>query len=303
MNFIRLAPGVGSEKLAVALGTFDGVHTGHRRIIATAKNQSTVQGIDTAVLIFSASPHGAENILPLRDRLAEFKALGVNLAVVCDFAELKNQSPKDFFEEILIDTLDAAAVFAGYNYRFGAGAAGDTALLECLAAENGIVCGVTPCVEIDGAPISSSRIRALLTAGDIAAANRLLGYTYYLRGEVLHGKRLGRTLGMPTVNQEFHAGCVIPAHGVYYTETEVDGEWLPSVSNVGVRPTVSDAGTVDLETHILDYDGDLYGKTVTVRFCARGRAEARFASVEALREVVAGDIAAARAYFAKEGCG
>lgn len=301
MDFVQLAPGVGSEGLSVALGTFDGVHIGHRRIIVAAKNQSTVQGTDTAVLIFSSSPHGAGCILPLRDRLAEFKALGVNLAVVCDFDELKNQSPEDFFDEILVDTLDAKAVFAGYNYRFGAGAAGDTALLCRLSAACGIVCGITPCVEIDGAAVSSSRIRALLVQGDVAEANRLLGYTYYLRGEVLHGKRLGRTLGMPTINQTFDAGCVIPARGVYYTETEIDGVRFPSVSNVGVRPTVSSDGTVDLETHILDYDGDLYGKTVTVRFAARGRAETKFESAETLRDVVKGDIAAARAYFAKEG--
>lgn len=301
MDFVQLAPGVGSAGLSVALGTFDGVHIGHRRIIAAAKEQSTAQGTDTAVLIFSSSPHGAGCILPLRDRLSEFKALGVNLAVVCDFAELQNQSPDDFFGQILVDTLNAKAVFAGYNYRFGAGAAGDAALLGRLAAARGIVCGVTPRVEIDGAAVSSSRIRALLEKGDVAAAKRLLGYAYYLRGEVLHGKRLGRTLGMPTINQSFGAGCVIPARGVYYTETEIDGARFPSVSNVGVRPTVSSDGAVDLETHILDYGGDLYGRTVTVRFSARGRAETKFESAEALRDAVKEDIAAARAYFAKEG--
>lgn len=302
MNFVHLAPGAGSTRgLVVALGTFDGVHVGHRAIVAAAKKESTVLGTDTAVLIFSASPHGAGCILPLGDRLREFRALGVNLAVVCDFDELRTLTPEAFVSEILIDKLGAAAVFAGYNYRFGAKAAGDTERLRALCAEQGVACHVTPCVELDGAPVSSTRIRALLAAGDVEAANRLLGYTYYLRGEVLHGKALGRTLGMPTVNQRFADGCVVPAHGVYYTTVETDGAILPAVTNVGTRPTVSAGEAVDAETHILHYDGDLYGKTVTVRFLARGRAETKFADAEALRTAVMRDIAAAAAYFEREG--
>ena len=132
-------------------------------------------------------------------------------------------------------------------------------------------------------------------------ADVLLGYRYYLRGEVLHGKQLGRTLGMPTVNQRFADGCVTPAHGVYYTTAEIDGRIYPAVSNVGTRPTVSTGDAVDLETHILHYSGDLYGKTVTVRFHAHGRAETKFADVAALRDAVMRDIAAAAAYFEREG--
>ncbi len=302
MNFVHLAPGVGSTRgLVVALGTFDGVHVGHRAIVAAAKKESTVLGTDTAVLIFSASPHGAGCILPLDDRLREFRALGVNLAVVCDFEELRTLTPEAFVSEILLGKLGAAAVFAGYNYRFGAKAAGDTDRLRALCAAHGITCGVTPCVELDGAPVSSTRIRALLAAGDVEAANRLLGYRYYLRGEVLHGKQLGRTLGMPTINQRFADGCITPAHGVYYTTAEIDGRIYPAVSNVGTRPTVSAGNAVDLETHILHYDGDLYGETVTVRFHARGRAETKFADVTALRDAVMHDIAAAAAYFEREG--
>ena len=148
----------------MALGTFDGVHVGHRAIVAAAKKESTALGTDTAVLIFSASPHGAGCILPLGDRLREFRALGVNLAVVCDFDELRTLTPEAFVSEILIDKLGAVAVFAGYNYRFGAKAAGDTERLRALCAAQGVACHVTPCVELDGAPVSSTRIRALLAA-------------------------------------------------------------------------------------------------------------------------------------------
>lgn len=302
MELIHLAPGVGGERgLVVALGTFDGVHIGHRAILSAAKQKSTALGTDLAVLIFSASPHGAACILPLCDRLAEFRALGVNLAAVCDFSELRTLAPTAFVTDILLDRLGAVAVSAGYNYRFGAQAAGDTDLLAAVCAARGVSCAITPCVCLDGAPVSSTRIRALLAAGEVEAADRLLGYRYYLRGEVLHGKQLGRTLGMPTINQRFSDGRVIPAHGVYYTTAEIDGAVFPAVSNVGTRPTVSTDGAVDLETHILHYSGELYGRTVTVRFHARGRVETRFADAQALGTAVMRDIAAAEAYFEREG--
>lgn len=302
MKLIQLAPGIGGARgLVVALGTFDGVHIGHRAILSAAKQKSTALGTDLAVLIFSASPHGAACILPLEDRLTEFRALGVNFAAVCDFAELRALAPTAFITDVLLDRLGAVAVCAGYNYRFGANAAGDAKLLCAVCASHGVSCDITPCVQIDGAPISSTRIRALLAAGDVETANRLLGYRYYLRGAVLHGNRLGRTLGMPTVNQRFAYGGVIPAHGVYYTTAVIDGAVFPAVSNVGTRPTVATDGAVNLETHILHYSGDLYDKTVTVRFHARGRAETRFADTQALGAAVLRDIAAAEAYFERVG--
>lgn len=287
-------PDVGS---CVALGMFDGVHLGHRQILAAAKNKSTELAVPTSVLLFSSSPHAAKEILPLSDRLSELAAAGADLAFVYDFAEIRDLLPEAFVRNVLADTLHARAVFAGYNYTFGARAAGDSALLARLCAENGIGCGITDRVEALGDAVSSTRIRALLAAGEIETANALLTYPYYLYAPVLHGKALGHTLGFATINQSFGAARALPAFGIYYTKTTVDGRTYRSVSNVGIRPTVEHTENVNLETHILDFDGDLYGKTVKVEFFGRGREEKRFDSVETLRTAVLSDCEKARKFF------
>lgn len=284
---------------SVALGMFDGVHMGHRRIITAAKNKSTELGISTSVLLFSSSPHGAPMLLPLNDRLEEIRALGVDFAYVYDFAELRDLAPEDFVKEVLTDTLHAKAAFAGYNYHFGKKASGDAEMLCTLCKASGIHCGITEEVDALGAAVSSTRIRQLLQEGDIESVNTLLTYPYYLRETVAHGKALGRKLGLPTINQKFGAR-LIPAHGIYYTKAVIDGVEYPAVSNVGVRPTVEQTDTANLETHILDFDGDLYGKTVTVRFYQKGREEMTFDTVDELKAAVDADCARARAYFAKE---
>lgn len=300
MKIISLSGAVASPNgTSVALGMFDGVHMGHRRIITAAKNKSTELGISTSVLLFSSSPHGARELLPLCDRLAEIKALGVDFAYVYDFLELRDMAPEAFVHEVLQDTLHAKAAFAGYNYHFGKKASGDADALLHLCAKQGIFCGITDRVEALGEAVSSTRIRSLLQAGDIEAANTLLTYPYYLREAVTHGKALGRTLGLPTINQSFGAR-IVPAHGIYYTKTVIDGIAYPSVSNIGVRPTVEHTDCANLETHILDFDGDLYGKTVTVRFYKKGRNEEAFDGVDALKRAVENDCACARAYFKKE---
>ena len=301
MKIISLAraDGLPKEGTSAALGMFDGVHMGHRRILTAAKNKSTELGISTSVLLFSSSPHGASELLPLCDRLHEMEKMGVHFAYVYDFAELRDKTPEEFVCEALRDTLHARAVFAGYNYRFGAKAAGDSETLLRLCGANGIACGITDRVEALGGAVSSSRIRDLLKAGDIETANALLTYPYYLRAPVEHGKALGRRLGLPTVNQTFGARHALLAHGIYYTKTLVDGRVYLSVSNVGLRPTVEQTERVNLETHILDFDGDLYGKTVTVEFYGRGRGEMQFENVDELRRAITLDCDRARAYFEK----
>lgn len=301
MKIISLAraDGLPNAGTCVALGMFDGVHMGHRRIITAAKNKSTELGISTSVLLFSSSPHGAAELLPLCDRLYEMEKLGVHFAYVYEFAELRDKTPEAFVCGALRDTLHARAAFAGYNYRFGRAAAGDSEALVRLCAENGIECAIAGRVEALGGAVSSSRIRALLQAGDIETANALLTYPYYLRAPVLHGKALGRQLGLPTINQTFGAAHAPMAHGIYYTKTIIDGRAYLSVSNVGVRPTVEHTDSVNLETHILDFDGDLYGRTVTVEFYGRGRSEMQFADVSALQQEIARDCERARTYFTK----
>ena len=286
-----------TEKYAVCLGMFDGVHMGHRRIISAAKNISTELGVSTAVLIFSSSPRGAREILALSDRLTELKNAGADFAYVYDFRELCDMSAEDFVNEELCKKLGAKALVAGFNYHFGKGGAGDSNLLCDLARKNGIKAKICEQVSFLGEPVSSTRIRALLEKGDVENANLLLTYNYYVNEPVKHGKALGRTLGMPTINQIFSPSRALLARGTYYTKTSVCGKDYISVSNVGSRPTVENGGTVNLETHILDFDGNLYGETVKVTFYGRGRGEKKFDSVEDLQNSVMLDCEKAREFF------
>jgi len=299
VDIISLAPCSAAGGASVALGMFDGVHMGHRRIISAAKNKGTERGIPTSVLLFSSSPHRAPEILPLCDRLKELEKLGVNYAYVYDFEELRGMSAEEFVSVELCKKLGAKAVFAGYNYRFGARAAGDSEMLKKLAKENSIECGITEKVEFLGESVSSTRIRALLCEGDIESANALLTYPYYICSEVLHGKELGRKLGMPTVNQRIESSRTPLARGIYYTKTTVDGREYISVSNLGVRPTVENTEQINLETHIIGFDSDLYGKTVKVSLFGKGRGEMCFADVDELRREVERDIERAVNYFKK----
>ncbi len=299
MKTVSLAPCSATGGASVALGMFDGVHMGHRRIISAAKNKGTERGIPTSVLLFSSSPHGAAEILPLCDRLCEIEKLGVNFAYVYDFDEICGLTPEEFVFGELKEKLGAKAVFAGYNYRFGARAAGNSDMLQKLAAECSMECGITEKVEYFGEGVSSTRIRALLRDGNIESANALLTFPYYIRAEVLHGKELGRKLGLPTINQQIEKTRTPLARGIYYTKTFVDGKEYISVSNLGVRPTVEDTESINLETHIIGFDGDLYGKTVKVELHGKGRGEMRFDSVDALRYEVERDCARALEFFKK----
>lgn len=299
MTRVDFTPAVPSTDggLCIALGMFDGVHLGHRQILAAAKRKSTELGLRAAVLIFSASPHGAPAIYSLDDRLRIFRAFGVETAVIYDFEELRTCPAEDFVNQALFASLHARAVFAGYNYRFGAGAAGDTGCLAKLCAGHGIFCDVVGEVKVHGAPVSSTRIRNLLSAGQVEEANRLLAEPYHLTAPVLHGKALGRTIGLPTVNQAFGRGQLIPKTGIYFTKTIVDGKAYASVSNIGVRPTVERDAPVNLETHLIDFSGDLYGRTVTVEFYHFRREERRFDTVAELTRAIAADRQASFDYF------
>ena len=284
---------------SVALGMFDGVHMGHRRIITAAKNKSTDLSIPSSVLLFSRSPRRAPMLQPLCDRLCEIEKLGIDFVYVYDFEEISHLSPEEFVKKELGERLSVRAVSAGYNYRFGKGAMGNADTLRALCAECGMLCEISDEVDFLGESVSSSRIRTLLKEGKVEAANKLLTYPYYLRAKVEHGKELGRNLGLPTINQCFDGEHAEMARGIYYTKTVIDGKPYISVSNLGVRPTVENTETVNLETHILDFDGDLYGKEVKVEFYGKGRGEICFESVEKLRSEIMRDCERAKEFFSK----
>lgn len=287
------------HRTLLCLGNFDGVHIGHRRLIAEALDLRRDWFPNAALCVFCfRMPSGdylSDSPLPhlstLSQKLALFAECGVEYAVLCDFSEIRALSPEDFVRRVLIESCNAVAAVCGFNYRFGKGGAGKPKLL-------GELLPTSICAEVrDGdETVSSTRIRRLIADGKLEDANRLLGRPFAIASPVIHGKSLGHKLGFPTINQSFPHRMLIPPHGVYVTECRVDGQCYRGVSNVGVRPTVDDHAAPNCETHLLNCNADLYGKPATVSFLKFLRAERKFDSLEELQSQVAADIQAAREY-------
>jgi riboflavin kinase / FMN adenylyltransferase len=265
----------------IAVGEFDGVHLGHREVIDGSDTVLTFEPHPLRVV----RPEAAPKLLTSLDAKAELIAqLGVQELVVIPFDDtFAHQSPQEFIDHILVERLQATRVSVGDNFRFGHGAAGDTAL---LAADGRFETRVVPLVEVDGEIVSSSHIRALVLAGEVELARRFLGSPFQLRGEVMQGDRRGRTLGFPTANLVPDEALVCPGHGVYVARAGGD---CAAVS-VGVRPTFGTGRAVLVEAYILDREVDLYGQMLKIDFLARIRGERRFDSVEALIEQMHRDV-------------
>ncbi|HSO97347.1 MAG TPA: bifunctional riboflavin kinase/FAD synthetase [Solirubrobacteraceae bacterium] len=257
----------------IAIGEFDGVHLGHRQVIAGNDTVLTFEPHPLQVVRPEAAPKLLTSLETKRELI---EALGVRELVVIPFDErFAQQSPEEFIEHVLVERLSATHVSVGENFRFGRGAAGGAALLK---ADARFSTEVTPLVEIDGEIVSSSRIRALVLAGEVERAAGLLGAPYSMRGEVVTGDRRGRALGYPTANLVPDETLVTPGHAVY--AAYADG--IPAAVNVGVRPTFGTGRAVLVEAYLLDTDADLYGRQLRLDFVARLRGERRFDSVEAL---------------------
>ncbi len=288
---------------AIALGNFDGVHAGHTAIISAAVGHALEQSRIPAV--FSFEPHPsfffgspAPQITPLADKLEIMGTLGVKYAILGDFAALRDHTPERFVKEILIDTLGCTAAFCGFNYTFGREGSGNAHTLAALMEENERTAAILPRIDIDGIPVSSTILRRYIEVGDMETTARLLGRHYFLNSHVRSGKKLGRTIGTPTINQYFEGSAVIPAKGVYACRCKIDGKTYIAVTNIGSRPTVNaNAEDITCESHLIGYSGDLYDRCVKVRFYKHLRSEIKFASLDALQEQIKRDEAAAIAYF------
>jgi riboflavin kinase/FMN adenylyltransferase len=302
MRIVRGLPSVPPERRpsAVALGVFDGVHLGHRAILGAAVAHG--RAADAPALACTFEPNPLEVLQPERaplpittldERLELIAACGVDGTVVLTFTrELAAVEPEAFVKDVLVERLVARQVVVGFNHRFGRAARGDAALLRELGARMGFTVDVIAPLKVDGAPVSSTAIRAALGRGDLDAAARMLGRPYTLPGTVVAGAGRGRTLGFPTANVA-PARPVLVAPGVYACTFEVAGESRRAVVNVGVRPTFGEA-TLAVEAYLLDFSGDLYGQTVRLVFVSRVREERRFPSVDALRAQIAEDVETAR---------
>ena len=281
---------VASRPRRVAMGQFDGVHVGHREVI---------DGFDT-VLTFEPHPlrviyaEGAPRLLTTLETKAELIAqLGVRELVVIDFDEqFAGLSPAQFIDEVLLERLQATEVSMGENFRFGQGAAGTP---EMLAADPRFATRVVRLVEADGEIVSSSHIRALITAGEVAHAARFLGRPFQLRGEVAHGDKRGRELGYPTANLIPDDALVCPGHGVYAARV---GDVAAAV-NVGVRPTFGMGLHLLVEAYLIDWEGDLYGTEMRLDFLQRLRGERRFDSAQELIEQMSIDVQQTRELSAR----
>lgn len=295
---------------ALTIGNFDGVHRGHQALLARVREAAHARGLPVCVMTFEPHPReffdpaGAPpRIAMLRDKLEALRMNGVDRVVVEHFNRtFASQTPDAFVERIIVGGLHARWVLIGDDFRYGAKRAGDFASLKAAGERYGFEAEqMSTVADAAGARISSSAVRAALVAGDIDAARAALGREYAISGHVVHGLKLGRDLGFPTLNLPIAhkrpalAGIfIVRVHGI-------EAEPLPGVASLGLRPTVDDSGRVLLEVHLLDWHGDAYGKLVRVEFIEKLRDEQKYTDLEALGAAIARDVTNAQAYFAATG--
>lgn len=298
----KLSPSV------VALGFFDGVHIGHRELIKKAVGEANKNSLPCVVYTFSEHPRKAlfpnletKCIYTAEDKSLAFEELGVDATVYDSFTDVCDMTPSEFVEDVLVARLSVKAVVCGYNFRFGKGNAGDIDTLRSLLSLYRVPLYVIPPVCAGDEPVSSARIRSLIEAGDVECTRLLLTRPYSVSESVVHGRRIGHTLGFPTVNIKIPQTRPIPPNGVYFTKTVYNGEKWCSVTNIGVRPTVRDGETQSVcETHIIGFDKDIYGEEIKVEFYKLHRPETEFDSLEKLSSVLKNDVSAAVEYFKTE---
>jgi riboflavin kinase/FMN adenylyltransferase len=278
-------PDVQRTARRVAVGTFDGVHLGHRQVIGDSDSVLTFDPHPSSVVAPAHTPKLLTS-LPVKAEL--IASLGVQELIVVPFdAEFAARGADEFIEDVLLATLGATHVSVGENFRFGHRAQGSS---ELLAADGRFATTVHPLLEVDGEVVSSSHIRGLVLAGEVGPAMSFLGAPFQLRGEVVHGDERGRELGFPTANLVPQEALVCPGHGVY--ACLANGR--PAAVNVGVRPTFDTGRGELIEAYLLDFDGDLYGSELRLEFLDRLRGEKRFESAEALVEQMHSDVARTR---------
>lgn len=294
------------KKRVIALGFFDGVHKGHGALLRRVGEVAQILGATPTAVTFDTHP---ENLImgtptPLisspNDRAELMRRYyGIQEVVVAHFDErMMHMNWEDFVSEFLVKENGAVHLVAGHDFHFGYKGEGNPQRLREKCGALGIGCDIIPKVELDGITISSTYIRGLLAQGELERANYFLGHPYFLTDRVHHGKKLGATLGFPTVNLRFAPGVLIPARGVYATRVFFEnGESRPAVTNIGVRPTVDSDGVVNVEGFILDFDGDLYGQNISMEFHKYLRPERRFDSLEKLKAEVMRNAEETRAYF------
>ena len=286
---------------AVALGYFDGIHIGHKAVLNKALEKAEEKNLVPVVVLFDIHPRKllSGNVPPVLTGEEHKREILTNMGFEIfdfDFREGMNYEAHEFIEKILLEKLNAKAVSCGFDYRYGKGGKGNAETMrEALLKRDIDFCAVEP-VFLSDEIISSTAIRNFIEQGEIEKANAMLGEYFSYDFTVEHGDGRGRTLGVPTINQFFPQDFIVPKFGVYASETKIDGKVYPSVTNVGIRPTVSE-DSMRSETCILDFSGDLYGKRVQVQLIKYLRDEIKFPTIEALKQAIEKDIIIARKVY------
>ncbi len=273
------------ENHAICLGSFDGIHKGHKKLMEKTVSLAKEKGIKSAVVTFMQTPQ-KNKVFLMEENLKRIEATGIDKVFIIKFNdEFKKLSPEDFVNNYLVGIFLAKYVVCGFNFRFGFNREGNTDTLLKLGKEHFELIVVDK-VTCDGETVSSSYIKKLLASGNIERVNTLLGDCYEISDAVHKGKQLGRSIEIPTVNQTLSPSLCEIKKGVYSSVTEIDGKIYKSISYIGYAPTVNEVGDVILETHILDFKGDLYNKHIRVRLIGFIREEKKFASLEELKDEI-----------------
>ena len=307
-TFYEIKPGL-IKRSSLALGFFDGVHPGHQAVIKKAVDEAKALGAVPAVITFKEHPRAltlgkSPPLLTLPDQRLEIcEELGIEAALLLSFTEeLCRLAPADYVQQVLVESMGACSLSVGFNHRFGRNRIGTPELLAELGKDMGFSVHVAPEVDIEGGPVSSSRIREALASADVDLARKLLGRAYAVHGKVVRGDGRGRSIGFPTANIESADELIIPARGVYSGFCRLqDGKTYACIINVGLRPTFVDTNLSRTEVHIFDFNEDIYEQFMTVRFNHFIREERKFSGIDELKAQIAKDCDVARKQLSGDG--
>lgn len=292
----------------LTVGNFDGVHLGHKAVIEKLAERGNILGLPVVIMIFEPQPleyflgdKAPPRLTRLREKVAQFAKLPVDDLVIVRFnKQLANYDAGQFIDEVLVKRLNVKYLVIGDDFRFGKARQGDFAMLKAKSDVHGFKVQDTGSLQVDGLRVSSTLIRNALAIGDLEKAEAMLGYRYSICGRVIHGDKRGRTIGYPTANIRIAINN-LPFSGVFaVTMTGIDDLRIEGVANVGVRPTIDGSNKVVLETHLFDFNRDIYGYKVTVQFKQKIRAERRFQTVDELKEQIVDDVVEAKKIFAAQ---
>lgn len=306
MHLITLNPCAVDAPSVVTIGNFDGLHSGHQQLLQAVKQQAAMCGAASAVVLFELQPLeflrpdcAPPRLMSLGEKLHGLRQLGVHRVGLVHFdARFAQLSPDEFVQEVLLDKLHSIGVWVGDDFRFGYQRAGDVETLKKFGLEHGFSVSQTPSFMLNSRRLSSTWLREALAQADMEQAAQVLGRPYSIRGRVVHGQKLGRTIGFPTLNIVFRQKPAVL--GVFAVRIHgLDDRVLIGVANIGQRPTLN-GQQHRLEVHVFDWQGDVYGARVTVELCHRLRTEQKFASLDALKAQIQQDVMQAKAWYSNQ---